>query len=82
MEGLRNADVQSVLLRGPARTKKERRRRSAAASRYLRLLRAHRLIRKVPGRHRYLITASGREAATALITAQQADVEKLTALAA
>jgi hypothetical protein len=82
IEGLRNADLQSVLFSGPARTKKERRRRSAAAGRYLRLLRAHRLIRKVPGRHRYLITARGREAATALITAQQADVEKLTSLAA
>jgi hypothetical protein len=82
IEGLRNADVQSVLFSGPARTKKERRRRSAAAGRYLRLLRAHRLIRKVPGRHRYLITARGREATTALITAQQADVDKLTSLAA
>jgi hypothetical protein len=82
VEGLRNADLQSVLFSGPARTKKERRRRSAAASRYLRLLRAHRLIRKVPGRHRYLATARGREAATVLITAQAADVAKLTALAA
>ena len=82
VEGLRNADVQSALFDGTARTKKQRRRRSAAAGRYLRLLRAHRLIRKVPGRHRYLITARGREAATALITAQHADVGKLTALAA
>ena len=82
VEGLRNDNIQSVLYSGPARTKKERRRRSAAASRYLRLLRAHRLIRKVPGRHRYLMTARGREAATVLITAQAADVAKLTALAA
>jgi hypothetical protein len=82
VEGLRNADVQSALFSGPARTKKQRCRRSAAAGRYLRLLRAHRLIRKVPGRHRYLITARGREAATAFITAQEADVAKLTALAA
>ena len=82
VEGLRNDNIQSVLFSGPARTKKERRRRSAAASRYLRLLRAHRLIRKVPGRHRYLMTARGREAATVLITAQAADVAKLTALAA
>lgn len=82
VEGLRNADLQAVLFAGPARTKKERRRRSAAAGRYLRLLRAHRLIRKVPGRHRYLATARGHEAATALITAQHADVAKLTALAA
>lgn len=82
VEGMRNADVQSALFDGPARTKKQRRRRSAAAGRYLRLLRAHGLIRKVPGRHRYLVTARGREAATALITAQQADVAQLTALAA
>jgi len=82
VEGLRNADIQTALFSGEARTKKERRRRSAAAGRYLRLLRAHRLIRKVPGRHRYLLTPRGREAATALITAQEADVAKLTALAA
>jgi hypothetical protein len=82
VEGLRNTDLQSVLFTGSARTKKERRRRSAAAGRYLRLLRAHGLIRKVPGRHRYLLTARGREAATALLTAQESDVTKLTALAA
>jgi hypothetical protein len=82
VEGFRNADLQAVLFAGPARTTKQRKRRSAAASRWLRLLRAHHLIRKVPGRHRYVTTPRGREAATALLTAQQADVAQLTALAA
>lgn len=82
VEGFRNADVQGVLFTGRARTQRARKRRGAAASRWLRLLRAHRLIRKVPGRHRYVVTARGREAATAVLTAQHADVAKLTALAA
>lgn len=82
VEGLRNGDVQRALFSGDARTPKERRRRSAAAGRYLRLLRAHGLIRKIPGRHRYVATARGRAAVTALLTARQADVAQLTALAA
>jgi hypothetical protein len=82
LEGLRNADVQSALFAGEARTPKERRRRSAAAGRYLRLLRAHGLIRKIPGRHRYVVTTRGHEPITALLTARNADVAQLTALAA
>lgn len=82
VEGLRNSNVQDALFSGKARTPKERRRRSAAAGRYLRLLRAHGLIRKIPGRHRYVATARGRETITALLTAREADVARLTALAA
>jgi hypothetical protein len=82
VEGLRNADVQCALFAGEARSPKERRRRSGAAGRYLRLLRAHRLIRKIPGRRRYVVTAHGREILTAILSARQADVAKLTALAA
>jgi hypothetical protein len=82
VEGFRNADVQAALFAGPARTTREKRRRSAAAGRWLRLLRAHGLIRKVPGRHRYLVSEKGRELITLVLTAQQADVEKLSALAA
>jgi hypothetical protein len=82
VEGLRNADLQRTLFTGPARTAKEKRRRSAAAGRWLRLLRAHRLVRKIPGRHRYVVTDHGRFTLTALLTAREADVERLTALAA
>jgi hypothetical protein len=82
VEGLRNADLQRALFTGPARTKTEKRRRSAAAGRWLRLLRAHGLVRKIPGRHRYVVTGHGRLKLTAILTARQADVERLTALVA
>lgn len=83
VEGFRNADIQRALFGDDtAPTLKEYRRRSAVAGRWLRLLRAHGLVRKVPGRRRYLISAEGREIATMLLTAQKADVEKLTAIAA
>lgn len=82
MEGFRNADIQAALCSGAAGSEKERRRRSAAASRWLRLLRAHGLIRKVPGRHRYLVSEKGRELITLVLTAHHADVEKLAAIAA
>ncbi|MDP3070510.1 MAG: hypothetical protein Q8N18_09490 [Opitutaceae bacterium] len=82
VEGFRNADVQGALFISPARSTKEKRRRSSAAGRWLRLLRAHGLIRKVPGRHRYLVSEKGRELITLVLTAQHADVQKLSALAA
>ena len=82
VEGFRNADIRQALFPRPAPTPEDRRRQSAAAGRCLRRLRAHGLIRKVPGRHRYLVTQKGREIITLLLSAQHADVEKLTALAA
>jgi hypothetical protein len=45
----RNKDLQPVLYATPEKSAEERRRRSAAVSRKLRLLRAHHLIRKVSG---------------------------------
>jgi hypothetical protein len=46
--GLRNRDLQELLYATPAKTKLERRRRSAASTRKLRLLHAHGLIHKLP----------------------------------
>ena len=48
----------------------------------LRLLRAHGLIAKVSGTHRYVVTDKGRTTITALLAARQADVNQLTKLAA
>ena len=76
--GLRNRDLQHLLYTGQPRDKKAARRRSAAISRKLRLLRAHGLIRKLPHTHRYLVTESGRVILTALVAAQQASTQKLT----
>ena len=63
-------------------TKAEIRRRSAAVTRQFALLRAHRLLRKLPRTHRYQITAKGRRIITALLAACYADVEQLTKMAA
>ena len=60
----------------------EQQRQVAAVSRKLFLLRAHRLIRKVPRTHRYHLTEPGRIVVTALIAAPKANTQKLTKLAA
>jgi hypothetical protein len=81
INGLRNRDVRRQLW-AKVGTDKEQRRRAAAVTRLLRLLRAHGLLRKVSGTHRYVVTGGGRKIITALLAARQADVEQLTALAA
>ena len=82
IQGLRNADLRKHLYPLLARGPHQARRRSAAVSRKLRLLRAHGLIRKIKGSHRYLLTEDGRKLTTLLLTAKNADVQQLTALAA
>jgi len=78
INGLRNRDLRGLLYQAPAATAAEERRRSAAVTRQLRLLRAHGLLHKVPKTHRYLVSAGGRRAITALLAARQASVEELT----
>ena len=56
--------------------------RSAKVSRQLRLLRAHGLIRKVAGAHRYHVTPYGRNAITPILTAQQATLNQFMPKAA
>jgi len=81
INGLRNHDVRRQLW-PKAGTQTQERRRAAAVSRQLRLLRAHGLLRKVSGTHRYVLTEGGRKIITALLAARAADVEQLTALVA
>ena len=82
INGFRNADVRKYLHPLPTRSPDQTRRRSALVTRKLRLLRAHGLIRKIKGSHRYLLTKNGRKLITLLLTARKADVQQLTALAA
>lgn len=82
VNGFRNRDLVPLLGLGPAHTKQERRRRSAKVTRLLGLLRAHGLIRKVPGTHRYLVSPQGKLKITAALAARQASVAKLVANAA
>jgi hypothetical protein len=81
INGLRNRDVRRQLWAKTGNETQERR-RAAAVTRQLKLLRTHGLLRKVSGTHRYVVTEHGRKIITALLAARQADVEQLTALAA
>jgi hypothetical protein len=81
INGFRNRDLRALLYSARA-SEQEQKRRAGAITRKLRLLRAHGLIRKVSGTHRYVVTEKGRRIITALMSARQADVEQLSALAA
>jgi hypothetical protein len=78
LNGLRNRDLCRLLYVAPAASPLEQRRRSAAITRKLRLLRAHGLLHKVPKTHRYQVSNNGRTAILALLAARDASVEKLT----
>jgi hypothetical protein len=82
LAGFRNRDIRNCLYPAPPTDARHRRRQSAAIGRRLRLLRAHGIIRKISRTHRYTLSQYGRNLLTALIAAQQADTQKLTALAA
>ena len=82
LTGFRNRDIRSHIFKATPKNPRRLRRQSAAIGRRLRLLRAHRIIRKIPRTHRYSLTPHGRNLVTALLAAQHADTQKLTALAA
>jgi hypothetical protein len=81
VSGFRNRDIRSLLFKAKA-TPREQKRQAAAITRRFALLRAHGLIRKVSGTHRYLPTKKGEVTITALLTARQANINELTKLAA
>jgi hypothetical protein len=80
--GLRNRDLQARLFTSRKASPLERRRRANRVTRRLALLRAHGLLRKVTGTHRYLLTPKGRTIVTALLAARQANVDQLNKMAA
>lgn len=79
--GIANADLR-VALYGETQPPRQRRQQAARCSRLLRLLRAHRLLVKVPRAHRYHVPPRARRLLTAILCARRADVDKLTAMAA
>lgn len=80
--GMRNRDLVPVLFPRLNNSPRDRKRACAAVSYRLRILRAHGLIAKVPGTHRYLVTTKGRAAITAILAAHQATLTQLTEKAA
>lgn len=82
INGFRNRDIRAILYPGnPPTDAAQSKRRSAAVTRKLRLLRAHGLVRKVAHTHRYVVSPTGRAAITALLAARNANACKLLAAA-
>jgi hypothetical protein len=82
LRGFRNRELRALLYPKPAADAAEEARRSGAVGRQLQLLRAHGLIRKVPKTHRYQLSQRGRQIVSALLTAEQADTQRLMEAAA
>lgn len=77
LNGFRNRDLLSILFPGTPTAGDRHRKRSARISYLLRILRAHELIEKVAGTHRYLVTAKGRQVIAAVLATDQASISKL-----
>ncbi len=82
LNGFRNRDLCRAFFRQPTSNVLEKKRRIGWMGRRLRLLRAHGLLQKVSGTHRYVVTDKGRLTITALLAARKADVQQLTKIAA
>lgn len=82
VNGVRNRDVVAAWHAKPAAEAAEQKRRSAQVTRWLRLLRAHGLLKKVPRSHLYRVTDHGRVVMTAVLAARNATTEELVAKAA
>lgn len=74
--GFRNRDLRRLLY-SPAKTPDDDRRLSGKVSRQLRLLRAHKIIRKIPKTHRYQLTERGRLLTAALRATRNANLKQL-----
>jgi hypothetical protein len=81
LNGLRNRDLR-VLLYPKTANKKLQHRQAAAITRRLALLRAHGILQKVSGTHRYQLTKKAQPIVTALLAARHCDVDQLTRMAA
>ena len=80
IHGIRNRDLQAIVYGEPAATPQEKRRRSAAISRKLRMLRAHGIIHKVTGTHRYNVAPEARAMLLAILTSARTSLKQINAL--
>lgn len=82
VSGITNAALRKKLRATPWGAGRSDKQLSARVSRHLRLLRDHGLIRKLPNRHRYHLTAKGRQLTSALNAMLSASTEELLRMAA
>jgi hypothetical protein len=80
IRGFRNADIRAAFS-GETQDPDQRRRDAARVTRQFALLRAHGLIVKVTGTHRYHLSAAGRRIVACLLTANASDITRLDACA-
>ena len=79
LKGFTNSHLRQSLGLDSTSNRRQRRRESARVTRLIRLLRAHRLIRKLSHTRYYRVTARGQRIMTAALKLRDADVAKLTA---
>ena len=79
IQGFRNVDIRRNVAPGNERDPYERRRAAARVTRLLRLLRAHRLIRKVPSRTYYRVTQKGHRVMSTALKLREGEVAALAA---
>lgn len=82
VSGMTNAKLRHSLRATPWAAGRTDKQLSARISRHLRLLRDHRLIRKIPNRRSYFLTAKGRQITAALDAMLASSTQKLMDMAA
>jgi hypothetical protein len=79
LKGFTNRDLRNLLAPSPVSDPQEGRRTSGRTTRLLRLLRAHRLIRKVSGTRYYRVTTRGQRIMSTALKLRDANVTRLVA---
>lgn len=81
--GFRNRDLKQRLFKDKSRPTRTTvgRAQSGKVTRWLTMLRAHHLIKKVSHTHRYVLTEKGRQIVTAILAAQNSSTKRLVELA-
>lgn len=78
LNGFANRDLDMFLNNGrAAKDAVDKKHRSAKASRLIRLLRAHGLVKKVKNKNRYMVTEYGHKLGTAIALAENVSIKKL-----
>jgi hypothetical protein len=77
INGFRNRDAHTAIFDTAPASQADRKKRTSRAAYLLRILRAHGIIAKVEGTHRYYVTDNGREFIAAVLATDQAPLTKL-----
>ena len=82
IQGFRNRDLLCSLYLNKEYNLKDKKRISACITRKIRLLRAHKMVKKIPHTHRYLVTKKGFRIITFIIKSQNITLDQINKLVA